>query len=305
MNTQLSFKGNVPVLAAIHAIALAFTLSCSGGDDVGGGGGGGPITQTFAIKEINPDDGTFTYIEPDIDYDYRCREGGVLEKDESESYQRSAYSINGSVLELWMDAYDRDDEDYVDDSLHFNGTSSSIIGTWTRTKNKAASCKNYHCKSGYDIVKAEISQNIFKITKNLCATEEVEGHKDWRVINCNTVEMLKGNEKVTLKLEWSSKGELVARNYTYNGKTCKYKRIHTEAERKKACTEAWTKYKDEEYPEEYYWDILGADFEECVKKNNFPLWIFGGDDKLEEGSSMLMKKSNTQAPRKKNPFSIR
>jgi hypothetical protein len=311
MRAQFNRKGvagYAPTLTAGFLLALALTFNaCSGGDDntpLSSSSGGNPnngvssssngyssgnggyagsheYTETFAI-EINESDSTFTYIEED----YECMEGGILEKE----YYRNeaAYSISNNVLALWMYAYERDSEDSRNDSLHFNGTSNSIIGTWTRIKNDSYS------KMYYDIVKAEISQNTFKITSDVCFTDKVK--KVFKIIDCNTFEVSKENEKATQKLEWSSQGELIAWNFTYNGITCKEKK-YTEAEMRKACTEAWTKYNDEEY----YWDILNADFYDCTK--NFPSWVFSDGDESEE-SAMLAKKSNVKVPKKKNLFSI-
>jgi hypothetical protein len=90
-----------------------------------------------------------------------------------------------------------------------------------------------------------------------------------KVIDCNTYELSEGNEKAIAKYEWSSKGELISQNLTYNGKTCKLKRS-TEAEMKKACKEAWADGRNEDS----YREILRADYHDCMEKNKFPSWLF-------------------------------
>jgi hypothetical protein len=289
------------------------------------GNDGNNVTYTHVITEMNQSNGTFTYtIESEW---HSCGEGGVSSIDIESSDMTSAYSISNNVLAFWRHAEDKDDND----SLHFNGTSNSIFGTWTRTKNEPAPCgmreykwcsgyidgkcakyeteEYWDCKYGYNIVKAEIFQNTFKVTANVCLGDEVSGAEEngirSNVIDCNTIEALKGSEKITLKFEWSGRTKPSFANYTYNGKTCKNKVIYTHEDMIKACAEAWTKYNDEEY----YWDILDADFKDCIESNNFPSWVWVSDDDSGSSnapveSSMLMKKSNVKVPKKKNPFGI-
>jgi len=107
----------------------------------------------------------------------------------------------------------------------------------------------YTCKEGYDITKAVITENTVSITRETCTTEDItEGQefKGWkyRVIDCNTYELYKGNDKVTIKYKENGTDEI-----SYKGKTeicdpnCNYDDPYeSESKVQAACTEASNKY---------------------------------------------------------------
>lgn len=265
------------ILAA--SIAASLTLSCSNGDDEGSSDGSGPNTKVYSLVEKKATE--FTYMEEDT-YEY-CDRGGILKTEEDNYKQTINYSIKNNIM-TWQDAnyYEGDDID----TLNFKGNSNDLIGTWTRTKNKATSCKLrtdsdgdswYRCKSDYDIVEAAFTQTTVKITRDECWTEQriMDGgnfeRTDWkeRAVDCNTVEIYKGSEKVTWRVTRNSQ------EVSYKGKTCKMSEP-TKAQKEKACKEAWNKYQDEDY----YWDLLEGDFEDCIKRT-LPEELWGDDHEIE------------------------
>jgi hypothetical protein len=285
----------IATLAATLALAMVLTLSCT--NDTGNNGGTSTgsykpisgsktLTQTLVVKNINPNqtEGTITIL--DID-EYICKDGGVLEKVNEE--KTIDYSISNKVLVLGVEG----------DTLNFDGTSSTIIGTWTRTKNKAADVcgendyGDYDCKFGFDIVKAEISLKTFKITQDICFADYLGREGGFTATDCNTFEVSDGKEKIALKIEWSNNEGPAAMSFTYKNKTCKRKLIYTQAEMKAACKAAWDNHKAEPFWDDYYESFLSADFTSCAEKN------FSASP---SGSSMLMKKSSEPTPKKKNLF---
>jgi len=274
-------------------LAAVLTLSCSSGDDEGSSGGSGPITESFTLKDVTADQ--FTYVEVEV-YD-RCEEGGVL-KIEVETYEETVkYSIKNNIM-TWSNRW-------AEDTLNFKGTSNELIGTWTRTKDKNASCgprteryctggghwdyetdewvcERYEedtwneCKSGYDITKAVITATTIAITRDECRTDEMteRTYNGWtrRVVNCDTYEMVKGSDKVTVR-ETRANIEI-----SYKGKSCRMSEP-SKAQKEAACREAWNKYHlTDNYWDDYYWDILEGDFEACLKRILPPELMGGGDD---------------------------
>ncbi|MDR3002282.1 MAG: hypothetical protein LBU89_13605 [Fibromonadaceae bacterium] len=280
-----------PILVAAISIAMTLTFSCSDGNG-GDSSSGDTFTESLAIKEIN--DNSFTYVSYE---EYDCRSNGTLEK--YEGIREAAYSINNGVLTIkWRERSDAPE-------FNFNGNSSSLIGTWTRSKNKAAHCyeddyyNDYGCHYGYDFTKAVFTQNKVSITRDFCWTDEEEDGKvnsiGWatKVIDCNTVEQKKGNDVVKLNIKFSNNS--MKWTATYNGKSCEASRSEPSvSDMEKACKEAVEKG-GHDY-DEYYWDLLYGDswekFETCMIDKGFPKDLFGDsdDDESYEGAAMLGKK---------------
>ncbi|MDR2731753.1 MAG: hypothetical protein LBB36_00875 [Fibromonadaceae bacterium] len=310
------------VFTAGISLATALTFSCS--DDGGDGSGpSGPITEAYTLVEF--DESSFTY-KKTYENDYDCTEGGKLVKDTSGYNNTVNYSIDNNIL-VW-------EERWSDDTLNFKGTSSTLTGTWTRTKNKAASCKmrteeycidydydehvckEYEeeswlsCKEGYDIVKAEFTQNNVKITHDYCMTDRViigeSWHRNWKISKvdgCDSYELSNGTEKVAIKLIGMHGGQA-----TYNGKTCKDLEP-SKSKREKACKDAWSEIQaqggnaDRWELQEAYYEFLDKDFYECIAKNNFPAELFGDyDDDYYERAALAKNSSNTPKPKKNKLF---
>jgi len=245
------------IISLTAGIAATLTLSCSNGDD-NTGGGGSPVTETYTLENKTATQFTYTEVEKD---DERCS-NGVLEERE---YPRTIhYSIQNNIM-TWQDEYADDDTD----TLHLKGTSNELTGTWTRTKNKASSCRLYTekycinwesggcndyeeetwygCKEGYDITQAVFTETTLKITRDECWTDEVENgrnYKGWimKVIDCDATEYSKGSEKLTYRETRTT--EVI----NYKGRSCSYQKP-TKAQKQAACQKAWNENKD-------YWDIL-------------------------------------------------
>jgi hypothetical protein len=331
-----------PILVAAISIAMALTVSCSSddGDDLdtssnsgpdgnssssvegtssssgtdgnsssgteGGNSNGDTFTESLAIKEITDD--SFTY----VSYEgYDCQSNGTLEK--YEDTEMATYSINNGVLTIKWEGWSEAPE------FNFSGNSSSLIGTWTRNKNKAAHCKEryyyneydgFWCDHGYDITKAVFTQNNVSITQDFCWTdEEKDGRVDsrgWtiRVIDCNTIEQKKGNDVVKINIKFSNNS--IKWTTTYNGKSCELSRSEPSvSDMEKACKEA-VEIDGQYHYSEYYWKLLyGSEeekFEKCLINNNFPEELLGGGgsdygDDSYEGATMLGKKMRRQIER--------
>jgi len=306
------------ILAA--SLAAALTLSCSSGDDEGGGGGGGSTTETFTLKNVKDDQ--FTYVEAWEDDD--CTEGGVL-KIEKDTYENTVnYSIKNNIM-TW---------DRWSDTLNFKGTSNELIGTWTRAKNRNASCElhkrtycpdgeyyddmlndyvcknnntqeyqRYSCKEDWNLTEAVFTQTTVKITYEYCVTDRMADWEPWREgepgwkskpISCDTYEVSKGSEKVTIKqnrngIEVSSKGE-----------TCKRSKP-SESQMRAACQKAWNEHKDEEYWDEYYYEILYSAFEDCLLKS-MPKGFYVVDDDDDYGKVAAKPVAKAKAKAKFAPL---
>jgi hypothetical protein len=260
---------NKIALAAIFGLAITFTLSCSNGDDNDGSGNGNDysgdpgegITYTYDIENVT--ESSFTMVNKED----RCYENGTWE--ENAYREEVSYSINDKALFLWR--------------LEFNGSSSSLIGTWTREP-FSASCEendyNYYCEDNNNISKAVFTQDFLTVT----ACRGKIGERDLKdddgvvvgkikFIDCGTVEETRGTETVRIKFSGT---EIAA---TYRGKTCKASMRYSESKMREACTEAYNKALAEGYDgsgyvvEEYYYEIRAKDIIKCLKDNNFPEWF--------------------------------
>jgi hypothetical protein len=277
--------------------------SCPTGYDVGSqsssssGGNNNPGTSDSYIL-VSYNSNSFTYIPEEREH-YRCIDGGTLEKEtnyrENTTMSYSMNYSNGNHI-LVLGSYG--------DTLHFKGTSANLIGTWTRTKDKNASCelntwtscidfdrdkcecKQYKensyikCKNDYDITKLVFTQNAVAITRDRCRADEMidgEVRNGWRykIIGCDTYEMSKGTEKVTVthrktNLEETWEG-------TYNGKTCKLSDPPI-SQKAKACSDAWKDGHTGGKLEDAYYDLLEKDMDKCLIDNNFPKESYSGDE---------------------------
>jgi len=283
------------------SIVAALTLSCS--DEIDSSGGGSN-TEFYTLKSKTADQ--FTYVEVYQDED--CEDGGILKIEEDTDEYTINYSIKNNIM-TWED-------EYAEDSLNFKGTSNELIGTWTRTKNKNASCeeksykdcveydyetyqckkyeeeKYFSCKQGWNITKAVFTERNVSITTDYCTTDRMiegqawsGGDDGWRMrsISCDTYEIYKGTDKVTVK-ENRNNVEV-----SYKGKTCKMSEP-TKAQKEAACKEAWNKYhQTEEYWDDYYYDILRKGFYDCLKKD-MPkgFWVDDDDNSQEKVMQKFM-----------------
>jgi hypothetical protein len=254
-----------------------------GGSSSSGNGGGSSspsgsrsVLKSYTLKDVTWD--SFTYVK--VSEEYRCKEGGNIEKVTYDDFKTINYSVNyNNTLGWWR-------EGYGGDSLLFAGTSNNLTGTWTRTKNKSTSCKWkaeddlrwLSCKEGWDIVKAEFTASSVKITSDVCITDGRDGAEfsGWKrkAIDCNTMEIYKGVEKVIEKVTWSG-NDISSRSLTYKDKTCTYNENPTASQRENACRKAWNEHKNGSSFENYYWEIFESEFEECLEKNDFPEEFFG------------------------------
>ena len=225
------------ILRLAISIALAFTFSCSsGGDDTGksscessSGGknrnGSRKITEVYALKNITDNSFTFTYIDTIPGSDY-CGVSGVLKR-KAEVYDVTMdYIINNKTL-VWQYGYDGD-------GPQFCGNSDNLTGTWTRGINKYGDFEN--------VTKAEFIGNELKVTYDYCAPDRIffrygeDRGNGWKIrnVNCETYEIYKGNEVITVK-ETSSRDVISTLVITYKGKTCGRPISYYE----NACSEAW------------------------------------------------------------------
>jgi hypothetical protein len=266
------------ILTAGLAAAL-LTLSCAPAEDEdvddnnssnnGGSSGSNSGSGGETYNLIEQEDEFFSYFVP-YEYDY-CEEGGVLKTVKDSSERTQYYSIDNKVM-TWGDEYDY----MYGDTLIFKGSSNELKGTWTRTRNKDASCHyeagGYEpgmvCKYDYDITKAVFTDSKVTITRDECITDryiEEDRGNGWqdRVVNCSTVEIYKGSDKVTLKITKTTN------EMSYNGKPpCKLT-DPTKAQKQTACKNAWDEYKDNDeygYQYGYYTNLeaLEEPYYECL-----------------------------------------
>jgi len=351
------------VLAATFGLALAFTFSCSkdepicddvvccegngcpttGGSSSSGGGGGsssseigvsssssngssgsgansgggGLVTEVYTLESKTTNQFTFTV----VDMEDQCKEGGILETETYEESNTINYSIDHNTMTFKISEYS--------DTLLFKGTSNELLGTWTRTKNKTASCQlrtetyctmevcdeegcvctryenesRYSCKAGYDITQAVFTPTTVAITRDECGTDtEVDGSigeagYTIKIIDCNTIELSKGSNKITIR-ESRNSAEV-----SYNGQSCKVEeRNFTKIQKQAACTTAWNEHQNEPYWEDYYYDILlGNDFEDCLKRI-LPAEFWHDDD--EDNLGKVAAKSVAKAKSKNKLTSL-
>lgn len=292
---KLKFSLNILLSLLIGGIGIQTLTSCSDGGDDGPLGGGGPITETYTLK--GKTDSQFTYVEEE-EY-YSCEDGGILETRRETDEETIYYSIENNTL-TWENKYSDDD------TLNFKGTSRELVGTWTRTKNKAAACRiseyddTYkECKEGYDITQAVFTNTTVAITRDECFTDEiVDGstyynYRGWKVkiIDCNTIEISKGAEKITVKETRTSE------EVSYKGKSCKASEP-SKSQSQAACQKAWNEYQDEYYWEEYYYEFLYADFDKCVKGLNLPPEFYEDDDEGDYYDEKIYAKPAAKAKAK-------
>ncbi|MCL1957612.1 MAG: hypothetical protein FWF63_09840 [Fibromonadales bacterium] len=253
-------------ILAATSIAAVLTLSCTGeepededlssssGNELSSGGssgsgsstGGTPTGTTYALIDRGIDSDEDAYFEYSIpDSDEYCEEGRyVTEPMERRRY----YSINNKTMIWGLESTFEDG-----DSLMFKGTSDTLIGTWTRTRNKAASCGleyNYYygdyyykCKPDHDITKVVLTDSTVAITRDLCPTDILENGRtvvtNWKIniVNCNTFEYSNGSaDKITLTvnaIEHIDRGSKV----TYKGKSCE-RQVPTKAQKQTFCRDA-------------------------------------------------------------------
>ena len=260
------------LLAAGIVLAMVFTLSCSGDDgnegdsssSVGGNRKGSrEITEVYALKAITDNSFTFTYIDTISGTDY-CGAFGVLKRKADVHDETINYSISNNIL-VWQG-------DYAD-SLHFIGTSNNLIGAWTREVKKYGQFQN--------IAKAEFMENELRITYDYCASDRMllrygeDRGNGWKIrnVNCETYEMYKGNEVITVK-ETSRLDVISSLSITYKGKTCKTPTI---SQHEQACSDAWNRLLQvtditelavellEIYLEEYFYkEQIEEEFAECL-----------------------------------------
>jgi hypothetical protein len=219
------------ILRLAISIAIVFTFSCSSGSDGGGNNsddinrnGSRKITEVYALKDITDKSFTFIYIDTIPGSDY-CGVSGILKR-KAEVYDVTMdYIINNKTL-VWQYGYD--------DGLQFRGTSDNLVGTWTRGINKYGDFEN--------VTKAEFIGNELKVTYDYCAPDRIffrygeDRGNGWKIrnVNCETYEIYKGNEAITVK-ETSSRDVISTLVITYKGKTCGHPISYYE----NACSEAW------------------------------------------------------------------
>ena len=240
------------------SIAAALTLSCQlpkdeneddgdnngevkdsssskkGSSSSGGGTTGGGTTETYTLFDNGGEGEYFSYLIPDY---YESCEEGVYKNEPWGKNQY--YSIDNKTM-TWGDEWDIENG-Y---SLLFQGTSNNLIGTWTRKRDKNASCEmseyeDYmYCKQDYDIIKAVFTATTVAITREECPTDRViDGMpyvNDWnlKVVNCNTVEISDGSkDKITRTT--NAGGEKI----TYKGKSCEWK-APTKTQKQTFCRKA-------------------------------------------------------------------
>jgi hypothetical protein len=228
--------------------------------------------------------------------------------------ERMNYSVANNVLTLTPRYYE-------DGAIIFNGNSETLIGTWTRNKNKEEACReheyygysDYYCDEGYDITKVVVTpNNQITVTTDYCMTDRgqigEEWEKNWpitKILDCNSFEVQKGNDKIKIYIDESSY------KFTYNGKTCQVKET-TVSERKSACNKAIADVKagkcgdeGDDCLEKFYYkhrEDSDNDFKNCVINNKFPLDFFGDDDDDDDGDyeSSLKKTALGKILGKKN-----
>jgi len=271
-----STKFRSAFFAVASCIAFLSLTSCFSSED--DGGESTSVTETYRITNIN--DNYITFVEENAWYE--CTEDGLEPHDYTYNMN---YSIENNVLTT----------DIFDSEIRFNGNSNAIIGTWTRNKNKQESCRDhysnysgeydgYWCDDNYDIVKAVVTQTDLTITRDFCSTDEIKdgevnrGGWTMKVINCNSVEFLKENEKVQISIDGYGYGSTFKLTYKYKGKSCTLDEKPSLSKRQSACNKAiseCTSSSDYNCVEDKYGDALYGDFEKCMSDNNFPDGLFG------------------------------
>ncbi|MDR1760094.1 MAG: hypothetical protein LBR60_06175 [Fibrobacter sp.] len=264
------------------------------------------IMDTYKIQNIT--DSSFVRIEEDIYY--RCDEKTGELTEELETYSTSTpYSISNGVLSLLWDKYDST-------LLHFNGSSESLTGSWTRSKNKDIDCKleydeydgeyYMYCNYGWETIKAVFTQNTLTVTQNICLLDDgninINENNGWKpnIVDCNTASITKNNKKITVTLDLKNQ----AFTYKYNGKSCTFNEMTTVADRTAACKTAAETNQE-------YGDIMNSINEkreesvlECMVNKGFPMDFFSDEeDESDSYAKVLAKKiSGKTKERKRSPL---
>jgi len=228
------------------SIATLLTLSCSNeeGNENPSSNSDGSFLYTKDYDLVSKTSDQFTY--KVVSKYERCSDGGVLEIEDPWD-ETINYSINNNVLTWQIKG--------IADTLNFNGASNELIGAWTRTRDNAH-CINYdyYCNAGYDMIKTVFTETTISITQNICTMDKMTiGPKNgWnsRIVDCNTAEMYKGSDIVTLKIIIDDyENGYYTYTYTYKGESCKYDTSKPKMEA--ACKKAWDTYHKTD--EDYYW----------------------------------------------------
>jgi len=242
------------------SIAAALALSCTDNSDSENEDEG--KIQTSSMEGIQVTE-VYTLEKEDENYfdlseerpNYTCKEGGILEENLETYAKMIYYSISNNTM-IWQQFLWHLTEF---DTLNFKGTSNDLTGTWTRTKNKAASCEynylyeQYICKEDWDIIKAVFTDNTASITRETCPTDEVNSGEDddgWkvRIIDCFTYEIYKGKDKITMMITVNDNVTEMNLEANYKGKSCKMSVSNpSKARMETLCKEAWDYYEDEDY----------------------------------------------------------
>jgi len=263
-------------LAVSIVLAMAFTFSCSGGDDPADGGEGtgntneGFSTYTYGIKDVT--DVSFTMVEKWNE----CQENGTL-KELTEDNEVS-YSVNGQTLSFLSV---KDNYGSYPIGIDFKGNSNSLIGTWTRQP-FSANCEDYEkeCDWYNEISKAVFTQNSLILTHCVSEREEYEYNGivvKRKVINCGTAEdtKTKGTDTVIVLMDFEKQ------TATFNNETCISwfsDSEHSKSKEGAACTEAFNRVKaegnDGSAIKRYFAEILREEEDKCLKDKQFPEWFY-------------------------------
>jgi len=243
-------------------------------------------TKDYALVSKTNNEFTYTIVYKD---EY-CKDGGILEIRDDPWDNTINYSIADKIM-TWQ-------EDGDTDTLNFKGTSNELIGTWTRTRDKAASClydsyyEDYYCKSHYDITKAIFTESTVSITRSICFTDKLDGDEiqsgwRWRTIDCNTAEIYKGSDKISFKITIINEDDY-SYTYSYKGESCEYN--PSKLKKEAACKETWDTYHviDEYNWRNNYYDILEKEFNDCMNSKMPPELT---DDSHEDAAAKPLAKA--------------
>jgi hypothetical protein len=307
MEDYMNSLKKLVLFTASLLLALTFTISCT--DDGGGdensssssandsssssssGTGSTSVTETYTLYGAY--DGYFTYLQ--VEENAYCEEGVLVDYTRP---QEVDYSIENNILVLG--SY----ESYYSE-LQFTGTSNELTGTWTRTKDKSASCEllpsyeggtYWKCKEGWDIVKAEFTASTVKFTREICPADEEDGteYKGWlsTVIDCNTIRDSKGAEEITYRVLALSGHEVSSWSMTYKGATCTFNKPAV-SQFENACAQAGND--SDSYWESFFrlYDNAYEEYKNCMIENEFPPETYEEDDD-EPLPKFLLKKQAKQ-----------
>ncbi|MCL2282985.1 MAG: hypothetical protein FWC26_06680 [Fibromonadales bacterium] len=267
------------LFAASISLAIAITSCSSNNDENENFPGDNPslrgdtliITRTYVVEEMASD--FFTIFEEE----YYCNEDNGkfgLEREYMEYpryYSREAakmpYEINDGILNLW--------------DMQFKGTSSSLVGTWTqdsllKCKSEYSDCSEalYFRKAMEELI---FTQDSLTITEHICLKDRYRKDGEirqtgiwWKSVNCNTFEISKGSEKVTIIYEGFKQDE---QKLIYKGKTCSSS-DYSNSEKEIACKNAYDKSKAEGGSSYRYYNELAGPFKKCIENKSVPEWSY-------------------------------